>query len=280
MHIGIGEATIGAVTAPDIVGIILDWLKVVARLQFGCDPLISDSLSIRAYIEMTIVRLVSSAVCVIGLAALLAACGNNKTYGTIEPGLETERSRANLELPPDLVGTASDSLQATQAEQDGLNEEVLPEPEGLNVERNDKEGWLEVDAPVEQVWRRLISHWGSLGVDLAVSDPQAGIMETDWVRPGESDEEEGNLGETLVSQFLGRLVDERTSLDKYTMQLERVGDNRSRIHVSHKGIKKIQTSEAGVARNAQWEWVETEEESAKVRRAMSSILYGLDADQS
>lgn len=216
-------------------------------------------------------------VCLLVLALSVAACGRTNTYGSIEPGQETARSRANLELPPDLTQTSSDRLaaQAEQASQDSEAEAVLPETRGLNVQRNDEEGWLEVDAPADQVWRRLVAHWGALGVDLVVSNPTEGIMETDWVEPAGSNEEDPALTDKLLNQFLGKLFDETTALDKYTLTLQRTDENRTRIDVAHRGIKKIQTQRATMATNAQWDWVETEEDPDKIKRALSSIVYGL-----
>jgi uncharacterized lipoprotein len=205
----------------------------------------------------------------------LTACGGTQTYSSIDPGAQPARSRANLELPPDLVQTSSDSLAAA-AEQDASSEQVLPDTAAIEVERNDAEGWLDVQAPADRVWNRLVSHWGSLGVDLIVADPKGGIMETDWVKPARSEEESGPLSRNYVGKFLGRVVDTPTSLDKYTIRLERKSDSETRVHVSHRGVRKIQTEEASVARNAQWEWVETAEDPDKVRRALSSIVYGLD----
>lgn len=216
-------------------------------------------------------------VCLLVLALSVAACGRTNTYGSIEPGQETARSRANLELPPDLTQTSSDRLasQANQADQDSETEEVLPETKGLNVKRNDEEGWLEVDAPADQVWRRLVAHWGALGVDLVVSDPAEGVMETDWVEPAGSNEEEPALTDKLLNQFLGKLFDETTALDKYTLTLQRTDNNRTRIDVAHRGIRKIQTQRSTVATNAEWDWVEIEEDPDKIKRALSSIVYGL-----
>jgi len=228
---------------------------------------------------MNMTRLLSRTLCLMMLGVFLAACGNTKEYRSIEPGQETQRSRANLELPPDLAGTSSDRLQATSTSADesaALEEEVLPEAQGLKIERHDAEGWLEVEAPAEQVWRRLVAHWGALGVDLVVSDPKAGIMETDWVEPAKSNEEDPGLVSNVVKQFLGQLVDETTALDKYTITLERLDAERTRIDVAHRGIKKIQTQRATIATNAEWEWVETEEDPDKIRRALSSIVYGLE----
>lgn len=221
------------------------------------------------------IRFLLNAACPLMLAFFLAACGNTDTYSSIEPGHESARSRANLELPPDLSTTSSDALTANQTAAEPRSEEVLPEPEGMNVERNDEEGWLKVEAPADRVWRRLVAHWGALGVDLVVSNPGEGIMETDWVKPGTSNEEESNLGKQLVDQFLGKVFDENTALDKYTLTLQRLGDNRTRIDVAHRGIKKIQTQRSSVGTNADWDWVETDEDPGKIRRALSSIVYGL-----
>lgn len=224
---------------------------------------------------MNTIRLVLNAAWLLVVAILLASCGNTETYSSIEPGTETARSRANLELPPDLQTSSSDALAATQAEQQTRSEEVLPEPEGMAVTRNDEEGWIEVDAPPDRVWRKLVAHWGALGVDLVVSNPEEGIMETDWVEPTQSNKAEPGLTDKVIGQFLGRLFDEVTALDKYTLMLQRTDQDGTRIDVTHRGIKKIQTQRTTVATNAEWDWVETEEDPDKIRRALSSITYGL-----
>lgn len=212
----------------------------------------------------------------LALVLALAGCGKTTDYSSIEPDQEPARSRADLELPPDLAETSSDTLATSQEAAVAEDVEVLPENNELDVKRNDEEGWLEVDAPADQVWRRLVAHWGALGVDLAVSNPREGIMETDWVEPGAAkEEEEPGLGTTLINQFLGTLFDETTALDKYTLTLQRQGADRTRIDVAHRGIKKIQTQRASVATNADWDWVETDEDPDKIRRALSSIAYGL-----
>lgn len=226
---------------------------------------------------MNTIRFVLNAAGLLVVAVSLASCGSTETYSSIEPGAESARSRANLELPPDLVSSSSDALAATQAqqEQETRSEEVLPEPEGMEVTRNDEEGWIEVDAPPERVWRKLVAHWGALGVDLVVSNPKEGIMETDWVEPAQSNKGEPGLTDKVIGQFLGRLFDEITALDKYTMTLQRTDQGGTRINVAHRGIKKIQTQKTTVGTNAEWDWVETEEDPDKIRRALSSITYGL-----
>lgn len=227
---------------------------------------------------MTTFRVLFRLLCIGALAASLAACGKTKTYSSIEPGADTERSRSRLEVPPDLVDTTSDALLANQASVEQQSEQVLPQTESLDVERNDNDGWVEVGASPDKVWNRLQAHWGSLGVNLVVSDPTAGIMETGWVKPAGDVEENQSLTDRLIDQFLGQVTGGPTSLDKYTIQLERVGENRTRVNVSHRGRKKIQTQRGNIANVAQYEWVETEEDPAKIKRAMSSIVYALNPD--
>jgi len=220
-------------------------------------------------------RFLIQSACMLVAAISLSACESTKEYSSIEPGDAAARSRANLELPPDLISTSSDALASRATEESATETEVLPETRELNVERNDAEGWLEVDASPDRAWRMLESHWGALGVDLVVADPEAGIMETDWVEPPKAEDGEESFTTNLVKQFLGQLVDDTTALDKYTIQLERVDEGRTRINVTHRGIRKIQTRKANIATNAEWEWVETDEDPQKVKRALSSIVYGL-----
>lgn len=220
---------------------------------------------------MTDLRILTRCLLPLILAFSVAACNSSRTYATLEPGEGSSRSQ--LELPPDLVSTSSDNLVTNQNAQP---EEVLPEPEGLNVQRNDEEGWIEVDAPADRVWRNLVSQWNGLGIELAVANPKAGIMETDWVRPGRSERQDEGPITTVVDDLLDRVLDSPTALDKYTVRLEKLGEGRTRIHVSHQGAKKIQTQKGGFALNDQYEWVETEDDPEKISRVMSLLVSGLE----
>lgn len=214
------------------------------------------------------------------IGVILAACAGTGSYSSIEPGSTPARSPASLELPPDLVDTSSDALTTRQTGEEASTREVLPETKTLDVERNSAEGWLEVSVSADQVWNKLVSYWGSLGVDLVESDPTTGTMQTDWVKSAKSKQSDQGLAGNVLNQLKGLFVGGPTSLDKYTLRLERRDESRTRIHVSHTGLKKIQTRASSVATSAEYEWVETEEDSEKVERMMSSIIFGLDADAS
>lgn len=228
--------------------------------------------------------LIASA-CAVAAALILTSCGPTKQeFGSLEPGASPgNRSRADLELPPDLVDATSDRIVSARAAEEQPGQLVLPEIENLDMERNDDQGWIEVNADADVVWRKLVQHWDSLGVDLVHTDPTSGIMETDWVNPTESGERRGPIGGTfgsVLGGLLNQLFDQATALDKYTLQLERRGEARTRVNVSHKGLKKIQTQEATKQYNEEFEWVETEEQPDKIKRVLTSIAYGLNSSSS
>lgn len=207
------------------------------------------------------------------LALSLTSCGSSQTYSSIEPGADTARARANLQLPPDLMNTASNSL--VKNSETAKPVQVLPKPQTAHITRNDAEGWLDVDLPADKVWNRLLNHWASLGVDLVINDPKTGIMETDWVRPPGS-RDKGGFTAGMWDKLLGRFANETTELDKYTIRLERRGDSETRVYVTEKGVKKIQDQKGGFATFEHWSWVATKQDPNKVRLALSSIEDGLE----
>jgi Uncharacterized lipoprotein len=53
------------------------------------------------------------------------------------------------------------------------------------IQRMQDTSWIVVDVSPSQVWPRIRDYWTAKGVDLAVENPTAGIMETAWfVQPG------------------------------------------------------------------------------------------------
>lgn len=221
-------------------------------------------------------------ICALAASVFAASCGPNKDdFGSLEPGASPGgRYQSSLELPPDLADTTSDTVLANRVEPEAP--QVLPEIENLDVERNNEEGWIEVNADADLVWQKLVEHWGSLGIELVQADPRIGVMETDWVLPPEAAEDEKKKGalSSALSYLLDDLFDQATSLDKYTIQLERKEGPRTRINVTHRGLKKVQTQEPTKKDNEEFEWVETEAQPGKVSRALTSIAYGLDSDSS
>lgn len=220
----------------------------------------------------------------LALVFILSSCGPSKQdFGSLEPGASpSNRQRSNLELPPDLADSASDRIRTARATEEDAQQSVLPRIDDLDITRNDEQGWIEVSADADIVWRKLVRHWTSLGIELVHADATSGIMETDWVNPTTPGEKRGSGGTfgSVLGGLLDNFFDQATALDKYTVQLERKEQSRTRINVTHKGLKKIQTQEATKQYNEEFEWVETEEQPDKIKRVLTSIAYGLNNDRS
>ncbi|MDE0715003.1 MAG: outer membrane protein assembly factor BamC, partial [Gammaproteobacteria bacterium] len=85
-------------------------------------------------------------------------------------------------LPPDLVSNASDRARENHEQASLLNQQqVLPEITGAEIVRENGKRWLRVETDPQEVWDKLVDFWAVLEVDLVMSQPAAGLMETDWI---------------------------------------------------------------------------------------------------
>lgn len=218
------------------------------------------------------------------LSILLVACsGSRDKYDTINPkdggkGITLGgKPKSKLELPPDLVNTSNATIVQLE---EYTEANVVPETIGVTVQKNGDERWLEIDAPAEEVWPKLVRYWGLLGAKLVVNDPKTGIMETDWVHQEKDDDKKkgGFAGTNLLISLLVDITDQETSLDKYTMRVERQNGNQTLVYLSHRGSKKIQIGQSSIASHLEWEWVETEQDPEKVRIVLQSVSYSFDPE--
>ena len=211
-------------------------------------------------------------ICITAIA--ISSCsGSRESFETIDPAsTELTPSQTRLELPPDLLSTSSKALTTEALTED----DVVPEILGVTTHENENERWLEIDAPAEEVWPKLVEYWAVLGASLVVSDPQTGIMETNWVHQQSEEKSKGLRGSNLLVSLLSRITDEETSLEKYTLRIERKENSTTLVYLGHRGSKKIQIGTSSIARDPEWEWVETGEDKEKVRTILQSISYRLD----
>ena len=215
---------------------------------------------------------------VCALALMLSACaGTKESHPTIDPLGTIKPINSSLELPPDLIESSSDEIVAQQKV---LSEDdVVPVTIGITVVEDSNGRWLEVDAPAEDVWPKLVRYWVGLGATLVVNDPKAGIMETEWVKQQDEGDGSSRLGKSnLIVSILKDITDQSTSLDKYTLRIERKAGEKTGVFISHRGSKKIQIGTTSVATFPEWEWVETEEDPEKVRIVLQSISYNLNPE--
>ena len=207
------------------------------------------------------------------VALTLTGCNTiSEERETIDLGTDLKPKKTRLELPPDLVDTTTEVI----VNRNFTEEEVVPQTVGITMLDNGTERWLEIDAPAEQVWPKLVNYWGEIGAPLILANPETGIMETDWVQQDKraTRKKKGVTGNILIS-ILTDITDQVTSLDKYTLRMERKDDMKTLVYLGHRGSKKIQTSRATMLSNAEWDWVETGQDPEKIRLVMQSIRYRL-----
>ena len=176
-------------------------------------------------------------------------------------------------LPPDLVSSASDRARENHEQASLLKQhQVLPEVAGAEIVRENGKRWLRVETDPQEVWDKLVDFWAVLEVDLVMSQPAAGLMETDWIDRNAPAEGEG----LSLARLLNRITGAGALLDKYRVRIERESVNITRVFVSHRYSERKEIESSSPQRNAQWEWVsgESEENVAQLLQTMVLLFEG------
>lgn len=189
--------------------------------------------------------------CIGTLSLLLSACDSIPFIDTSPDYKSAGRSRP-LEVPPDLTSISSSDTytvpgattysdyaqgQAAQAEQ---REQILPNPEGVRMERAGSQRWLVVDAPPEKIWPAIRDFWAELGFAVRVENPQTGVMETEWVDPSTiTKDDKGNY----LDKFQGWLdrLNTLQNRQKFRTRIDRgVEPGTTEIYLSHRSVADVQ----------------------------------------
>lgn len=208
-------------------------------------------------------------------AIFLGACSSGMNSVLPDKQVEYKREKTAdraLEIPPDLTSDrienriaglgSPDSLSTSYTEytvkRQGqgvstgtVNTGVLPEIKGISVVREDQDRWLQINAPAESVWPKVVSFWQENGILLEQQDPTVGVMTTGWVE---------NLGDIktgrvtgFIRGFFSGLYDAGTR-DKYRIRLER-GDTEeeTELYMTHFGMQQsIATNLSGDTEQEVW----------------------------
>lgn len=170
-----------------------------------------------------------------------------------------------LEMPPNLTAPASNEQYAIPGGEDALvasysdyskgiaarptQETVLPELKNVRLERDATRHWLVVGDKAENVWPAVKGFWLEMGFQMQVDNPQAGVMETNWL------ENHGNAPKNYVRGVLGngKALDSLQPLgerDQYITRLERGKDGLStEVYISQQVMREAQGSNK---RNFKW----------------------------
>jgi outer membrane protein assembly factor BamC len=188
-----------------------------------------------------------------GLLALsLSACDSIPFIDTTPDYKGAGRSRP-LEVPPDLTsvsandtysvpgGTTTYSSYSQGQEEGGVleQEQILPTPDNVRLERAGSQRWLVVDAPPEKIWPVIREFWTELGFAVRVENPKTGVMETEWVDPSSLvQDDKGNY----LDKFQGWLdkLNNLKNRQKFRTRIDRGEDaGTTEIYMSHRSISDV-----------------------------------------
>jgi outer membrane protein assembly factor BamC len=203
-----------------------------------------------------------------------------KSSGTLPP----------LEVPPDLTSPSRDSryvvpdsstttatlsgYQAGRREAKPSSGGVLPQVDGMHIERAGTQRWLVVDQPPEKLWPLIKDFWQENGFLVKAEMPEVGVMETDWL------ESHPKFGDGPVRNVLSRALDSLYSSglrDKYRTRLERSPDGKgTEVYISHRGLEEVYGSHDAVTSgvgDTKWQArpSDPELEAEYLRRLMVSL---------
>lgn len=194
---------------------------------------------------------------ILALLAGLAGCSSIDNFLSGDK-IDYRNSAAKtrpLEVPPDLTQLARDPryapqggvISASTTPQTPLLQQgsapmagVAPTAVGkVRVERQGSQRWLVAEAPAEVVFPAVRAFWQERGFTLTTDNPQAGVMETDWV------ENRAKLPNDLIRSTLGRFVDrlyDSGERDRFRTRIERTPSG-TEIYLTHRGLLEVFSSD-------------------------------------
>lgn len=197
------------------------------------------------------------------MAISLTGCGMiSSVVGNDKVEYKSAKKASTLDVPPDLtqlqadnryslpdstrgVATAS-GYQAQRAAGGSVaaapagssNQVASTGTDSVKVMRAGNQRWLVVKQTPEQLWPQLKNFWEESGFTLAVNEPKAGILETEW------NENRAKIPQDFVRNTIGKVFDSLYSSgerDKYRTRLERLPDGSTEIFISHRGAEEVLT---------------------------------------
>lgn len=112
---------------------------------------------------------------------------------------------------------------------------------GMRIERDGRQRWLVANEAPEMLWPKIKDFWRESGFLVAIENPQAGVMETDWA------ENRAKIPQDFIRNAIGKVLDSLYSTgerDKFRTRLERRTDGGTEIYISHRGAEEKVTGQA------------------------------------
>ena len=191
------------------------------------------------------------------MLVLLAGCSSTGSERRIDYGAKAKQV-PTLEMPPDLtfpvvderyklpdgeaVATYSDYSRGGAA-QGRTTSPVLPDVQGVRIERDGTRRWLTVADSPAKTWHVVRRFLLELGLSIQSEDQAAAVIETDWA------ENRGKIPQKAPRSVVGlqvgkeKLAGER---DKYLVRLERSRSGAgTEVHITHRGMVEVYSESLG-----------------------------------
>ncbi|WP_317204477.1 outer membrane protein assembly factor BamC [Janthinobacterium sp.] len=189
----------------------------------------------------------------------LTGCGMiSSVVGNDKVDYKSVKKASTLDVPPDLTQLQKDNRYSLPDAKNGIatasgyNAQKGAAPlaaagtsgvlatggAAVRVERAGNQRWLVVKQTPEALWPQLKTFWEDSGFTLALEQPAAGIMETEW------NENRAKIPQDIVRSTIGKVFDSLYSTgerDKYRTRIERLADGSSEIFISHRGAEEVLT---------------------------------------
>ena len=182
------------------------------------------------------------------LALIVSACDSIPFIDTSSDYKGAGRAKP-LEVPPDLTNaqtsdaysvpgstSASTYNQGQEVAEAGV-EKILPNTDGVRMEKAGAQRWLIVNAPAEKVWPVIREFWIDQGFAVRVENAETGVMETEWIEADaiKAKDDKKNIGEKF-DKWLDKLsgfADRR----KFRTRLERgEKEGSTEIYMTHRTV--------------------------------------------
>lgn len=158
--------------------------------------------------------------------------GSQSVRLDVPPDLSQLSGQSRLsQVSPSIVSASSMSKPTTGAS----TQEAQPNASDIRLERQGQNRWLVVNQPADQVHEKVRAFWSSVGFELAIDQPDAGLMETNW------NENRAKLSEGGVRGLLGNVLDrlyDTGERDQFRTRLERTAEGVE-IYVTHRGLQEV-----------------------------------------
>lgn len=197
---------------------------------------------------------------VLCLSAGLSACGTTDLVKSDKVDYRTLGAKSvTLDVPPDLsqlstenrFGVPMESLPTPSARpsRPGITTAsagavgttrpvgIAPiEVGGVRLMRSGDDQWLAATQSPDVLWPKLKSFWTDNGFAIAIDDPAAGVIETDWA------ENRAKVKSDIIRRTIGRLFErlyDSGERDRYRLRVERTATGGSEITITHKGLEEV-----------------------------------------